>query len=254
MCQWVQVSTLNRLRRSDPLQWRQCRTCLKPIDYSPLYQYGGLRGNALSFLLDNIRLVRVLVAVTVAVLVGAPPFHSIRRCLSTDYLSVCVCLFLSLCVSPPSGQLGDARRVLGTPPIDLLHSLEYGEKSVSHSCPVPPPMSCNAMSGRTGINHRGPACIINSLTIPRLILCLSMCVWLYIKHPHWEVVLQLPLLMQLWMAQIFAQFIWKGYMSLESALVMKLVDYETCLIEPLLPVTGQARRETESGYVEEQAA
>jgi hypothetical protein len=69
--QWIQVAALNRLRRSDPLQWRDCRTCLKRIDYTPLYQYGGVRGNIISFALDNIRLIRAIAGVLLTIVVRA---------------------------------------------------------------------------------------------------------------------------------------------------------------------------------------
>jgi hypothetical protein len=43
--------------------------------------------------------------------------------------------------------------------------------------------------------------------------------------------------MQLWVGQIIAQFLWKGYLFLEGSAVKRLVDYETCVIESLLPIT-----------------
>lgn len=49
--------------------------------------------------------------------------------------------------------------------------------------------------------------------------------------------MQLPLLMQLWLGQIIVQQLWKGYLVIEGAAMRRLVDYETCVIEPQLPVT-----------------
>ena len=50
---WIQFSVLNRMRRTDPGQWRVCQTCQQQFDYSGFLAYGGELGNVISLVLDN---------------------------------------------------------------------------------------------------------------------------------------------------------------------------------------------------------
>lgn len=50
---WIQFSVLNRMRRTDPAQWRICQTCQQQFDYSGFLAYGGELGNVISLVLDN---------------------------------------------------------------------------------------------------------------------------------------------------------------------------------------------------------
>lgn len=65
---WIQFSVLNKLRRKDPSQWKICRTCQKPFDYSPINIYGGVQGNLLSLILDNNVILRTSVGSIVVLL------------------------------------------------------------------------------------------------------------------------------------------------------------------------------------------
>lgn len=60
---WIQFTTLNKLRRKDPDQWKVCRTCLQKIDYSFVSKYGGIRGNLVSFDLDNLLTLRSIIVI-----------------------------------------------------------------------------------------------------------------------------------------------------------------------------------------------
>jgi len=60
---WIQFSVLNKLRRNDPSQWKICRTCQKPFDYTPISIYGGVNGNLLSLILDNKAILRASLGV-----------------------------------------------------------------------------------------------------------------------------------------------------------------------------------------------
>ena len=57
---WIQFLVLNKLRRRDPDQWKVCRTCQQPFDYSVVQKYGSVGGNILTLLLDNVALLRIL--------------------------------------------------------------------------------------------------------------------------------------------------------------------------------------------------
>ena len=50
---WIQFSVLNRMRRTDPSQWKTCQTCQQQFDYSGFLAYGGELGNIISLVLDN---------------------------------------------------------------------------------------------------------------------------------------------------------------------------------------------------------
>jgi hypothetical protein len=56
---WIQFNVLNRLRRKDPDQWKICRTCKNSFNYEAIYQYGGVKGNLLSLVLDRKQYLRV---------------------------------------------------------------------------------------------------------------------------------------------------------------------------------------------------
>jgi hypothetical protein len=64
--EWVQFTELNRLRRLDPSQWTVCQTCRKKFDYSSIQMYGGVKGNIISLLLDNMKTVRIAGVLIVA--------------------------------------------------------------------------------------------------------------------------------------------------------------------------------------------
>jgi len=57
--EWIQFSELNRLRRKEPSQWRVCQTCQQAFDYSMIAQHGGVTGNIVSALLDNVKALRI---------------------------------------------------------------------------------------------------------------------------------------------------------------------------------------------------
>ena len=65
--QWIQFSELNRLRRKEPAQWTKCQTCQQPFDYSVIATHGGVSGNAISLLLDNVNYVRISLLVLTCV-------------------------------------------------------------------------------------------------------------------------------------------------------------------------------------------
>lgn len=63
--QWIQFSELNRLRRKEPTQWTKCQTCQQTFDYSMISTHGGVAGNVVSMMLDNVQYLRAsVVAVT----------------------------------------------------------------------------------------------------------------------------------------------------------------------------------------------
>lgn len=66
---WVQVSTLNKMRRTDPSQWKVCQTCQQSFDYAGFVAHGGELGNVISLVLDHPAILRSAVAAVAAVLV-----------------------------------------------------------------------------------------------------------------------------------------------------------------------------------------
>ena len=65
---WVQVSVLNKMRRTDPAQWKVCQTCMQPFDYAGFVAHGGEVGNVVSLVLDHPAILRSAVAAVAAVL------------------------------------------------------------------------------------------------------------------------------------------------------------------------------------------
>lgn len=57
--QWIQFSELNHLRRKEPAQWTKCQTCQQTFDYSMISSHGGVAGNIVSLLLDNVKFLRL---------------------------------------------------------------------------------------------------------------------------------------------------------------------------------------------------
>jgi len=66
--QWIQFSELNRLRRKEPSQWTKCQTCQQAFDYSIISTHGGVTGNAVSLLLDNVKYLRASIVIATLIL------------------------------------------------------------------------------------------------------------------------------------------------------------------------------------------
>ena len=63
---WIQFAVLNRMRRTDPSQWKVCQTCQQPFDYSAFIAHGGEMGNLISIVLDNPVILRSTLGVVAA--------------------------------------------------------------------------------------------------------------------------------------------------------------------------------------------
>lgn len=84
---WIQFTTLNKLRRKDPDQWKFCRTCLQKFDYSFVSKYGGIRGNLISLVLDNLLILRSIItifAISISNIIKLPKL--ISRILVSKYV------------------------------------------------------------------------------------------------------------------------------------------------------------------------
>ncbi len=55
---WIQFSEYNKLRRSDPAQWKVCKTCQQDFQIEPFISRSGLRANVIGKLLDNMYILR----------------------------------------------------------------------------------------------------------------------------------------------------------------------------------------------------
>lgn len=75
--QWIQFSELNRLRRKEPTQWVKCQTCQQNFDYSMISTHGGVAGNAVSLLLDNVKVLRISLASASIILAWATSLHAL---------------------------------------------------------------------------------------------------------------------------------------------------------------------------------
>ena len=75
--QWIQFSELNRLRRKEPTQWVKCQTCQQNFDYSMISTHGGVAGNAVSLLLDNVKVLRISLASASVILAWATSLHAL---------------------------------------------------------------------------------------------------------------------------------------------------------------------------------
>lgn len=49
------------MRRLDPNNWIQCRTCLQQFNYEPFYKYSNLKTALLSYILDRRWLLRTII-------------------------------------------------------------------------------------------------------------------------------------------------------------------------------------------------
>lgn len=75
--QWIQFAELNRLRRKEPSQWAKCQTCQQTFDYSMISQHGGVTGNVISAMLDNVTLLRGALATTLSALAVTFSFNKL---------------------------------------------------------------------------------------------------------------------------------------------------------------------------------
>ena len=57
--QWIQFSELNSLRRKEENQWKICQTCQQKFEYSGYTIHGGIKGNIVTALLDNPKILRI---------------------------------------------------------------------------------------------------------------------------------------------------------------------------------------------------
>ena len=55
--------------------------------------------------------------------------------------------------------------------------------------------------------------------------------------------------MQLWISQLIAQYMWRGYLSLENIALKRFVEYESSVIEARLPVEVQENEERAEGNI-----
>lgn len=65
---WIQFSVLNRMRRTEPSQWKVCQTCQRPFDYSGFIAHGGELGNLISMVLDNPSILRTGLGIVAALI------------------------------------------------------------------------------------------------------------------------------------------------------------------------------------------
>lgn len=75
--QWIQFAELNRLRRKEPSQWTKCQTCQQTFDYSMISQHGGVTGNVISAMLDNVALLRASLAAALSALAFTFSFNKL---------------------------------------------------------------------------------------------------------------------------------------------------------------------------------
>jgi hypothetical protein len=76
---WITFSELNKLRRIEPTQWITCQTCQQNFDFSELGHYGGVYGNIVSLLLDNVTLLRLQFIVAFIVFSYATSFEKLLQ-------------------------------------------------------------------------------------------------------------------------------------------------------------------------------
>jgi hypothetical protein len=84
---WVQFSELNRLRRIDPAQWAQCKTCQQPFNYKPFESHAGPVGGIIGFVLDNKVIIRGLCVALSSLLAYSVSLHLwVARLLTSQVL------------------------------------------------------------------------------------------------------------------------------------------------------------------------